>query len=78
MIFDALAPGEETSVSAAKAKLKPQRRVSLSHVIDAETEEVLELNKRQNSREATRFNIRGLQSRLKHAEGRRACSSESW
>ena len=74
MTFDALAPGEETGVSAPKAKLKPQRRVSLGHVIDAETGEVLELNKRQSTREATRLNTRELQSRLKHAEGRRVRS----
>lgn len=67
--FDSPAPeGEE---AGPKTKLKPQRRVSLGQVIDAETGEVLEINKRQSTRESTRMNTRELQSRLKHAAGRR-------
>ncbi|KAF8508476.1 YL1 nuclear protein-domain-containing protein [Gautieria morchelliformis] len=71
--FHSVAPSrEETGPSTSKAKLKPQRRVSLGQVVDAETGKVLEMNKRQSTREATRLNTRELLSRLKHAEGRRA------
>ncbi|KAF8584935.1 hypothetical protein K439DRAFT_1410435 [Ramaria rubella] len=71
--FDSPAPeGEDGGSSTPKGKSKPQRRVSLGQATDAETGEVLEVNKRQSSREATRLNTQELQSRLKTAEGRRA------
>lgn len=57
--------------SMLKARLKPQRRVSLGQVVDAETGEILEINKRQSTREATRLNTQELQSRLRDAEGRK-------
>lgn len=65
-----------TTSSSVKPKLKPNRRVSLGQIIDAETGEIMEtpLGKRKSTREATRINTQEVQSRIKDAENRRVCS----